>query len=201
MSSENLKLDYDEAVRKVVRKHWFIPFTQLFFFAIAAIAPIFIAGAVNLSDILAELRIAQGALTMPVTFFLAAWFLVMWMMAFTAWTDYYLDVWTITNKRIIAVDQRGLFNRSISSFRLERLQDLNIHINGIIATALNFGTLEAETASRDDSFIIHGVPRPRDIKALIQGCADQLIAVDRRDATGGVAPQTPGEPKQPASEA
>ena len=100
-------------------------------------------------------------------------------MLFLIWTDYYLDLWTITNRRIIAIDQRGLFRRAVASFRYERLQDINIEINGFIATMLDFGELRAQTASAyRDAFEIKGIPHPRDIKALILRAADDLIIAD-----------------------
>lgn len=190
MSTEHLKLDSDEVVLKVVRKHWFILFSQVFLFSVAAITPIIFMFVLVSGEFIQAIPIPEGVLGPTAAFFSAAWFLVMWMMIFSAWTDYYLDIWTITNRRVVAIDQRGLFHRSISSFRLERLQDLNVHINGIIATALNFGTLEAETASGDENFVIHGVPKPRDIKALIQESADDLIVRPRPSDSDTASPTT-----------
>ena len=92
------------------------------------------------------------------------------------WTNYYLDVWTITNKRLIAIDQHGLFHRETASFRLERLQDMNVEINGIIATFLDYGILEAQTAGGDDDkFRATGLPHPRELKSLILEASDVLL--------------------------
>lgn len=102
------------------------------------------------------------------------WLILSWMGFFSVWTNYYLDVWTITNKRLIAVDQRGLFNRSTGSFRLERLQDINVTIQGIIPTFLDYGNLEAETASNDKEFVARAIPKPQELKALILSAADAI---------------------------
>jgi uncharacterized membrane protein YdbT with pleckstrin-like domain len=91
-------------------------------------------------------------------------------------TDYYLDVWIITTERIVAIDQRGLFKRSIASVRLERLQNLDVTINGIIATMLDFGTLRVESAAHDHDFVIRGIPSPREIKSLILAQAESRNA-------------------------
>jgi hypothetical protein len=85
-------------------------------------------------------------------------------------------VWTITDRRIIAVDQRGFFRRFIASFRYERLQDINVEINGFIETMLDFGDIHAQTAGHDVTFRIGDVPDPRGVKALILQATDDLAA-------------------------
>ncbi len=72
------------------------------------------------------------------------------------------------------MDQRGLFFRNTGSFRLERLQDINVSIRGILATFLKFGDLQAETASNDREFIARGIPNPQELKSLILEAADKI---------------------------
>jgi hypothetical protein len=108
--------------------------------------------------------------------FYAAWLLVVWMVAFSLWTNYYLDIWAITSKRLVVVDQKRLFHRQTSSFRLERLQDMSVSFHGIIGTFLDFGTLEADTASGEDKFRATGLSHPRELKALVIGAADQTMS-------------------------
>ena len=99
-------------------------------------------------------------------------------MGFTVWTHYYLDLWVISDRRIIVIDQRGFFNRKVSSFRLERMQDIKVTITGIIATLLNFGTIRAQTAGANESnFASGGMPDPRGVQALIQGAMDERLKV------------------------
>jgi uncharacterized membrane protein YdbT with pleckstrin-like domain len=107
----------------------------------------------------------------------AGWLIFIWMALFGVWTNYYLDVWTVTNKRLITVDQRGLFHRDTGSFRLERLQDINVNVRGILATLLKFGDLEAETASSDKNFVARGIPDPQGLKALILKASDDVTFV------------------------
>ena len=92
------------------------------------------------------------------------------------WTHYYLDLWIITDRRIIVVDQVHFFNRKVSSFRLERLQDIKVSINGIIPTFLNFGTILAQTASDAESnFMSNGLPDPRGLQSTIQKATDARL--------------------------
>src|SRR5262245_22146810 len=121
MFTEQIKLETNEVVLRTVRKHWFILFIQTISLAFLAIFPIIFVGVAigfaSGSHFISDTHV----LYRPAAFFSAAWLLIVWMIFFGTWTDYYLDLWTITDKRIIAINQKGFFNRSVASFRLERL--------------------------------------------------------------------------------
>lgn len=175
MLMEKIQLEDDERVLKQVRKHWFILFVQLFGTVVLVILPLFAYTFVDGIEI-GEVVIDTTGYGDMLLFGYLVWLLFMWMAMFNIWTDYYLDVWTVTTKRLIAVDQKGLFNRSVGSFRLERLQDMNVEIKGVIATLLNFGTIEAQTAAgSEEEFRAHGLPDPRGLKAVILHAADDII--------------------------
>jgi uncharacterized membrane protein YdbT with pleckstrin-like domain len=171
MLIEKIALDADEVILKQVRKHWFIIATQLagIVFAIVLLPVGFlIVSTLPVFELFAPyLRV--NILTEVYTVIL----ICAWMGGFSVWTNYYLDVWTITNKRLIAIDQRGLFHRDTGSFRLERLQDINVSVRGILGTLLGYGDLHAETASGDKDFIARGIPNPQELKALILKAADE----------------------------
>ncbi|MEK7488199.1 MAG: PH domain-containing protein, partial [Patescibacteria group bacterium] len=84
------------------------------------------------------------------------------------------DVWVLTNQRVIAIDQKGLFARTVSEFDLSRIQDITVEIHGIIPTVLNYGNLLARTASEHENFVLKQVGRPHEVKdALIQAATAQ----------------------------
>lgn len=179
MLFEKIHLEPDEKVLKVVRPHWFIITVELFGIFLVAIMPIF-AGLIT-AAVPGLLELLPFSLTnyfAVLTFGLAAWLLLMLTGAFMVWTDYYLDLWIITDRRIIVVDQISFFNRHIGVFRLERMQDIEVRINGFIATFLNFGTISAQTASSSmQNFESHGMPDPRGLQSLIQRAMDQRIQI------------------------
>lgn len=177
--TERIQLDTDERILLVVRKHWFILLRDTIVPVLLFIVPVglfFWADNSIYSGRIIPSFPHRGA---TVLFLISLWGLVTWLMLFLLWTDYYLDMWTITNRRIIAIDQRGLFRRAVASFRYERLQDINIEINGFIATMLDFGELHAQTASAyRDAFEIKGIPNPRAVKALILRAAGGGVIAD-----------------------
>src|SRR4030042_6750597 len=58
---------------------------------------------------------------------------------FNSFIDYYLDVWIVTNKRIINIEQKGLFHREIAEHNLDKIQDVTGLQKGIFSTFFSFG--------------------------------------------------------------
>ncbi len=177
MLFEKIHLEADEKVLKVVRKHWFILLTRILNVLLAAVAPallwLFIS---NQNNPIANITINPDAFLLHFVYLYSIWIIFCWLAVVYIWTDHYLDVWTITDRRIIAMEQVRLWNRRTGSFRLERLQDVNIEINGIVATLLHYGTIELQTASgSEDEFRTSHIPDPRHLRALILQAADKRL--------------------------
>ena len=173
MNTELVKLEADENILKVVRKHWFILFSHTIGLVFMSLIPVFFVAFWSISDTASQLLLSAYIDGAVISFFMGAWFLIVLVAVLGVWTDYYLDMWIITNKRIISIDQQGFFRRSVSSFRFERLQDITVDIKGFIETMLDFGRMTADTAG-SEPFIIRGIPNPRAVKGLILEYADQV---------------------------
>ncbi len=93
--------------------------------------------------------------------------LFLWVFLFFVFIDYYLDVWIITNERIINIEQKALFKREISELRLEKVQDLTTEVSGIISTLFDFGDLYVQTAGKRERFLFKSIPHPERIRDVI----------------------------------
>ncbi len=154
-----LKLDPDEKILIVLRHHWISILGPVLFVAFLLIAPLVAFPLVAASE--------KVFLLLPLFFFaLSIWLLIVLALAFIFWIDYYLDVLIITSKRIINIDQIGLFRRHIAEFRLDNVQDVAIDIPNFMATFLRYGDLTIQTAS-ESNFSIKEVPRVYEAKDLI----------------------------------
>jgi uncharacterized membrane protein YdbT with pleckstrin-like domain len=107
-------------------------------------------------------------LTVIVTVVAFSYYLIVLSLALSVWMDTYLDVWTITNRRIISREQRGLFNRVVSELELYRVQDVTVEQKGVLATMLNFGDLHVQTAGEEKRFVFKDVGEPIKVARLIQ---------------------------------
>jgi hypothetical protein len=174
---DKIELESDETVIKTVRKHWFLITIELCIIILFGLVPVFgfmaILALPPQSPILAYFETE----TPVIVFGLCAWLLLSTMAAATSWTHYYLDLWVITDRRIIVIEQMNFFSRKVSNFRLERLQDIKVTISGIIPTLLNYGTIRAQTASAAESnFTSPGLPDPRELQSLIQTAMDARLS-------------------------
>lgn len=167
-----IELQENEEIQFVVRKHWFILFGKtvglLFLFLLPLFLYYVVVSQIGHVATLQNVPLADVSISTPIMVYVVSlWTLLLWMRFFVIWTDYYLDGWFITNKRIIDVEQKGFFRREVSSFRLDKVQDITIEINGPIATFLDYGTIHAQTAGESREILIKGIPRPYDVKEQI----------------------------------
>ena len=185
MLYEKIKLEEDEKIITIVRKHWWVIFLHVFSVVTMVWLPLlvyFFITRINLPTLAIDIPTILADYQFHLLFGYTVWIFINWMVLFNLWTDYYLDLWVVTTKRVIAIEQRGLFSRFVASFRLDRLQDVNIEISGIIPTFLNFGTIEAQTAGESNQeFRTHNMPDPRGLKALIVKAADERQRATRQN--------------------
>lgn len=106
----------------------------------------------------------------------STFFLYAWLFLFQHFMDYYLDTWIVTNKRIINIEQSGLFHRTMSELRLYRVQDVTSSIHGFWATLFNYGHVEVQTAGEKIRFTFEQVANPNHISKVVL----ELVEEDRR---------------------
>lgn len=175
MLTDKIKLESDEKITSQTRRHWFVLVSQLFLFVIGALMPalLLLLSPILLGDF-TELNLS--VYKAELTYLYSIWLVFMWFGSFSIWTNYYLDLLILTDRRVILLNQKGFFRRNVASFRLERLQDMNVEINGIVATLLDYGTINVETAGHsDEEFRATGLPNPREIKAIIMRASDERL--------------------------
>lgn len=180
MLFEKIHFEDSETVITTVRKHWFIIAVELFGVALLGTVPFLVWGAISFIPELHTSIPAALLSTAFMVFVTSLWLLCTCIIAMITWTHYYLDVWIVTDRRIIVVEQITLWHRTVGNFRLERLQDIQVSVRGIIPTLLNFGTVHAQTASAAESnFTTAGLPDPRGLQARIQQAMDARLATLR----------------------
>lgn len=137
-----------------LRRHW-IAVLQIISvtLALAAIPVIFYIVMLNYTSFL-DSELFSTLLTL----LLSAFYLFVVLYAFSNFVDYYLDVWIVTNQRIINIEQHGLFARVISEKDLGRMQDITSAIEGFLPTLLNYGDVHIQTAGEKERFVFRQVP-------------------------------------------
>jgi hypothetical protein len=183
MLLDSLDLEQGEDILIIVRKHWLILASELAGVVIGALLPIIILNIFfGVSGKYGVLSVDTSAYTPEITFFTTTWLLFSVFSGFVVWTHYFLDLWVVTDRRIISTEQVHFFNRNVAVFRLERLQDIEFTIKGFIPTFFNFGTISAQTAGHmEANFTSKGMPNPDKLQSIIQKAMDIRLSELRKN--------------------
>ena len=175
-----INLGNDERVLYEVRKHWYVLLTDSLFVVLLFLVPWAVMFGLDVLSV--DLTSDEGSL---IFFFAMLWLFLTWITFMIIWTNYYLDVWIITNKRIIDIEQFSLFSRDLSEFRLDRVQDVTIEGKGLLPTLLHFGDVHVQTAGESRDFIIKGIPHPYRLRDILVKEHDRSMEGEPR--RGGLA--------------
>jgi len=150
-----------EHVVHLLRRHWitFIPFLVGFFALLLVPVALYI--------FFQNFEVPFGNATAWYTAGIIVggiYYLFLLVFFFTRFVEFYLDLWIVTNDRIIDIEQFGLFSRSISELELFRIQDVTTHINGVFPTFFNYGDVDIKTASKNTTIIFKNIHNPNRIR-------------------------------------
>lgn len=106
----------------------------------------------------------------------SAYILFVWLLFFFSIIDYILDIWVITNQRIIDIQQNGFFSRKISEQMLHRVQDLSSDTHGFWQTIWKYGNLTVQTAGQESKFHFEEISNPDHIRDIVMKLAAQAAA-------------------------
>ncbi len=94
------------------------------------------------------------------------------------WIGWYYTVYIVTNKRILEIHQKGLFDRRVDEWQLDVISNVNYHIGGFQAVLFGYGTITARSYIGD--LVMPTIHKPAEIHA-------QIVDAVRR-AGGGSTP-------------
>lgn len=157
-----------EVLVEEVRRHWFVMFGPvLASIFLAFLPPIIISVLFALSfDVFLYLSF-DGHPFASSTLLYLLWLLLIIAFLAVKWTLYYLDVWYITNYRIVNIEQSGLFMRKAKTLSLDRVQDVTVEVKGIIPTMMDFGTIHVQSAGASRIIDLNHSRHPYKIKKVI----------------------------------
>ena len=158
-----IPLDTDEKIVLKVHRHWFFLLTHAILLLAVLALPVIAYKVLVTQDIL-----AAGSISAPVGWaLLSLWALAGWTLYFKFWTLYWLDIWVVTNKRLIDVDYKRLFDRDIAIMGLDKIQDVTVRVTGVLGNLLKFGSVSVQTAGESREFVIDQIARPEKLRDAI----------------------------------
>ena len=160
-----IPLEPGEKIVLQVHRHWFFLLTHGLLLAAVLAVPFFAHRLLIAYGILAagDIGMAAGLA------FGALWVLVGWTLYFKFWTLYWLDIWVVTDRRLIDIDYRRLFDRDIAILRLDKLQDVTVRVQGLLGNLLKYGSVSVQTAGESREFVIDQIANPESLRnALVR---------------------------------
>lgn len=164
-----VKLADDEQVLTVARNHWIMRFRgfMVAFLFIALpfflMVPLVSAGKMGLMVLGATL--ALGVFLAFRTSFLLYW-----------------NAFLVTDRRVIDIDQRGFFNRTVSEAPFERIQDVTYSVKGLFASLAGYGAVTLQTAGGAANLELPCAADPKDLHHLLTtAIAERRVAAPGPD--------------------
>lgn len=158
-----------EQVIVLLNRHWFVLAIKLVGYLLIAFVPIVVYPFLLNFTVFTYFESLYFVLTLG--FYLLWWYSLFYMI-----TMYLLDVWIITNHRVIDSEQHGFFNRTVAELSLAKIQDVSTQINGSMATWLKFGSLDIQTAGANEKFSLKQIPDPVGVKDQLMRAHNEYIA-------------------------
>jgi len=96
-------------------------------------------------------------------------FVVSFMMM--QWIIWYLDIWVLTDNRLVDTQLISLFNRKISQIPLSQVQDVQVDVQGYLPAIFGFGDVTVQSAGREGFFQMKSIKDPRGAaKKILELC-------------------------------
>ncbi len=175
-----------------LRRYW-IDLAYAFLFTLAlVVVPVALWGAIRLGglDLWSEPFWGPASALL-----LSSYILVVLVITMAQVTDYFLDMWIVTNERIINIEQHGLFRRKVSEMRLNQVQDITSETHGFLETFLTYGDVMVQTAGERLQFHFKNIDNPDEVKLTIARLVNECKKRHGDGTLGQEAQKTDPEPK------
>jgi len=121
-----------EKIEIILKRHWIVYVLLCIYFVLAMII------SMSLYFIISSFLFAN---MLNILFWL---FMVNFLL--TEWINHELDMYVVTNNRIIWIEQIAFLNRTVSECNLWQVQEVNSSTKWFFSNMLNYGTLTIQTA-------------------------------------------------------
>jgi len=162
-----IPLHENETIVLTLRRHsvWLV--VKLISLAVLLVGPALIYGLLEYFSEPASRLIVMPNLSLiksVYVFAVSIIYIFVWLYFFVDFLKYWLDVWVVTDRRVVIINQQGLFRRNVSEIPISKIQDISFSVHGFLQTTLNYGTVFVRTASEQISFALEEVAHPEKVK-------------------------------------
>lgn len=154
-----------ETIRMTLHRHWIILVFHFFYFIVLILTTWFF---LSYKSSILQIIFSEGLYWT----LLSIYWIVFLTFILLDWINDELDLFIITESRVIGIEQLSALSRSVSECSLDRVQEVNAHTTGILQTIFGYGDVHIHTASETSNMIVKYAPYPienaRRINNIIQ---------------------------------
>lgn len=153
-----------EHIELLLRRHavTFLPLVMIFIILLAM--PIGVYFLIN--AVYPALLTSTVSYTLTILF-VSIYYLSIYLFFYSYFVTFYLDLWIITNDRLVDIRQVTLFARTIAEIDLYQIQDISSEVNGFFPSLFNYGNVLIQTAGTIPKCILYNVPDPHHVRQVI----------------------------------
>lgn len=153
LERENI-LENGEVILATIRKHWIVYAYNLIAHLIVTLLFLFVIRFLVVQEILGGIYLVEEKLG---TVLLAGLALIVWTSFFYWWTKNYFEVWYVTDRRVIAVSQKQIFDHEETYIPFSQVEDIILKSNGWLAPFFGYGNIRVTTSNGGREFFIERV--------------------------------------------
>ena len=158
-------LKENEVIMMILHRHWIVIVFKVIYLLMLLVSTIFILTIQGPIISVLGGGLFWALLTMYWVSFL--------LFIFLSWVNDELDLFVITNERVIGIEQIGALTRQVTECSLDKVQEVNSSVSGILPTLFGYGKVDIHTASETSNMNVTYAPNPvenaRKINTIIQG--------------------------------
>ena len=174
-----MKLPYPlqegEELLTLARRHWLFVWPKLIAGTVVALVPTIVLWWAMLRFDWADESIPRWIALGATLVWLVYWVVRLYFFKYR----YDNDIWLVTNQRIIDSVKNHWFHLQMSTADLVDIEDMTVLRSGLLNTVFDFGDIECQTAGAVRKFALRGIPRPREVQAMVDRLRDQARATTK----------------------
>ena len=155
--------DPDEQITLLLRSHPITNLPWIFWALVLSFMPFIlpvVAAALGLS----------GPTNLPSSYYTAILiinYLLVWIIIFEGFLNWYFNVYILTNKRVMDITFSSILLKSVDLAPLENVEEADSTTSGLLGTIFNFGDVAIQTAGAKVAVHMIKVPNPSQVADLV----------------------------------
>jgi hypothetical protein len=95
------------------------------------------------------------------------WYVFVFGFTFEQFLLWYFNVYIVTDQRVIDYDFYSLLSKRVAEAKIDRIEDVTYHMDGVLRSVFNFGSVYIQTAAEQREFDFIDVPQPDMVVRLL----------------------------------